>query len=221
MRNWRIRWSATTTLLPGLILCGLLLPRPASAGADAGGVLLVHANSSLSYTTDVKDYAGRGALKDGAQALTSVPLTSGHTSVFFVYAAFPPESSPRLTGVTFGIRYDARKIGLVAHGKCGDTEIPGPKWPAPDTGTSVVWKTAQTSKLTEIYWFAGYAYAKADTTSFALTAHPDTNLGGFFADDAVPAQLDPITAYGRLGFGTAGVLPSPGKEKKGAETPAR
>ena len=85
----------------------------------------------------------------------------------------------------------------------------------------MAWKSAQTANLLEVYWFAGYAYSKQDTTSFAVTPHPDPNLGGDFADGAVPAQLDPIAAYGRLGFGTAGSHPCPQPAAKGTDAPAK
>ena len=193
----------------------------AGAGANAGGTLILHANPSINYTTEVKSYGGHAGITDCAKAVDSVPANPSRTTVFYVLAAFAPESSPRLRGLTFGIRYDPKRFGLVGRGSSGDSEIPGAHWPNSGSGNAVAWKTAQTAGLLEAYWFAGYAYSKQDTTSFTLTAHPDPELGGAFADDAVPAQLDPITAYGRLGFGTAGLAPCPQPAKKGQEAPAK
>jgi hypothetical protein len=63
--------------------------------------------------------------------------------------------------------------------------------------------------LTECYWFAGYAYSEQepDSTSVALIPHPVQH--GVFVDDAFPAEVDTIAAYGKLGFGTQGLTPCP------------
>jgi hypothetical protein len=51
-----------------------------------------------------------------------------------------------------------------------------------------------------VYWFAGYTYGPSATFSLA----PNPEQGGYFASNDVPAFLDPITGFGRLGFGTPG-----------------
>ncbi len=119
-------------------------------------------------------------------------------------------------GLTFGISYDPAKFVLSSWGKCGDFELAGPGWPGSGSGTSMLWNTAQTSNLVEAYWLQGYAYSytAGDTTSLALIPHPDQ--GGYFVDDGKPGALDPIAAYGAIGFGTVGKLPCPADQGGGS-----
>ncbi len=189
-----------------LVLAGVTLAGRAAAGPNAGGVLFLAAD-----TTAVVDssYCGATPLPACSLSVVSLPMWNPTTTVFRVWAAFPPDSSPRLKGLTFGLRYDPAKVVLLNYGTCGDFELPGPGWPGTGTGTSMLWDAAQTSNPVEAYWFQGYAYSyvDGDTTSLALTPHPDQ--GGYFVDDAKPGALDPIAAYGAIGFGTVGKLPCP------------
>jgi hypothetical protein len=162
-----------------------------------GGFLIVHSNPDLIYTTDNDGYCGQSGLTSCADAITSQMGPS--IKIIHVLAAFPSESSPRVTGLTFGIDYDSTKISLEDYGSCGDFELPTTGWPAPGEGTAVTFAAAQTGLLTEVYWFAAYNLAPA---TLNLIPHP--TQGGYFADDHVPANLEPIACYGAFGFDTSG-----------------
>lgn len=191
------------------VMCLGIAANVASAGPNAGGTLIVHGDPGVVYTTDIIDYTGFAPLPDGCEsALTNYP--ADRTFVWWVKAAFPDGSSPRLAGVTFGIDYPADgSVVVVAFGASGDFELPDGSWPAPQSGTAVTFQTARTSQLVDLYWFAGYNYSYygADV-SFDLIPNP--SQGANFADDAVPSNLDPIAGLGSLGFGSnPGTLPCP------------
>jgi hypothetical protein len=171
--------------------------------------MILHAHPSIVFTSDTQNYCGMSALDSCSAAVTSVPWDPGRRIVFHAIAAFPAGSSPRLKVLSFGIDYDPTKFVMAARGTCADFEIPGVGWLAPGTGTSQSWTTGtRTALLTEAYWFAGYAYSEQegeDSTSVALIPHPRQH--GVFVDDAFPSEVDTIAGYGRLGFGSLGLLP--------------
>lgn len=177
-------------------------------GANLGGSLILHATSVV-YTTDIGSYCDQSGIEACSTAVASVPWDLDQQIVFVVVSAFPPESSPRLKGISFGIDYDPTKFVIMAHGSCADFELADSGWPGPGTGTGQTWTTTQTGSLIESYWFVGYCSGEqsADTTSFRLTPHP--RQGGVFVDDGDPRESDQIAAYGRLGIGTMGALPCP------------
>ncbi len=189
----------------------LSLASAALAGPNEGGTLILHANPSITFTSDIESYCGMADLDSCSHAVTSVAWEPGKKIVFHALAAFPAESSPRLKGLSFGISYDPAKFILAARGSCADFELPDGAWPDSGSGTAQTWTTAtQTGLLTEAYWFVGYAYADQETpdsTTVELIPHP--LHGGTFVDDAEPRVLDTIAAYGALGFGADGDLPCP------------
>ena len=219
-------------LIPGMTEVSLTLRVPAP-GPNAGGVLLVHTDDSIAYTSDGV-YAGASGIScapdptcppyegytDCVEALGRANPTSGHgsaPSVWWVLAAFPPgtQSCPRLTGITFGADW-TEALTLLGYGSGGDFELPTSQWPAPGEGTAVTWQAAQRSQVAEVYWFAGYSDYGSEL--FALEPHP--TQGGNFADDSVPAVLDLIDGYGTLGLnGATGSNPFPGGGATGACCP--
>lgn len=189
--------TLTATLLafaPGLAL----------AGPNAAGTLLLHTNSALVYCSDQQTYCGQSGLT--ACEATDASVSGTETAVFFAVASFPPASSPRLSGITFGVNYPTA-ITLVAYGACGDFELATANWPASGEGTALTWNAARTTHLVETYWFAGYNYYAPTPAVFSLTPHP--TQGAMFADDSVPAQLDAIAGLGALGFDAPGVVHCP------------
>ncbi len=186
-----------------------MVPTLVLAGPNAGGVLLVH---SANLTYEGINECGQGTAPDSCGAVVSEidNATSDSLKVWKVYAAFPPGSSPRLKGLTFGVDYDdayGDSTGVVirALGPCADFQLAMNGWPGDSTGTSLLWDDAQTSLMTEVYWFAGYNYY-GNPATFALIPHPEQ--GGYFIDDSKPGQMDPIADYGSLGFGQPGYVPS-------------
>ncbi len=200
-------------VVPFLFTLALLLVGSSGrvlAGPNSGGTLLVHVNESISFCIDHGSYCTEAALASCDQADTR--MDGAGTKVFFVIASFPPGSVPRLTGLTFGIEYDAA-VSLVRQGACGDFELAQPNWPATGSGTAVTWNSAQTTLLTTAYWFAGYDY---DDGVGMFTVAPHPTQGGLFADDSIPSILDSIAAYGQLGFNQPGVVPCPNLPTSGA-----
>ncbi len=128
-------------------------------------------------------------------------------------AVFPEASVPRLTGVTFGMAYNEDEIFLRAFGACGDFELSTSDWPESGEGTAITFSEAQTETVVDLYWFVAYNYY-ANPNSLDLIAHP--SQGANFADDSIPAVLDPIVALGSFGFSTDGSLPCPEEGSFGA-----
>lgn len=181
----------------------LLAPGLANAGPNAGGVLVVHANASLTYTSDSTEYCGSSGLTACSLVVATTPA-DGVARLFHVMAAFPSAAAPALKAVSFGVTYDSTAIVIVAHGTCADFEVPDGRWPRPGTGTAQSWSSPVESTLADVYWFAAYSYQSA---SLDLTPHP--RQGGVFVDDSVPPVSDAIAGYGTLGFGQPGGLPCP------------
>src|SRR5690606_20150576 len=129
----------------------------------------------------------------------------GETAVWWILAAFPEDSCPRLVGLTMGLGWDppSENMVFVGWGKCSDgLEISTDDWPEEfaGTGTAITWLSPRLTRLTEVYWFAGYAYY--GPVELRITAHP--TQGSDFVDDSVPGQLDPITPDRRGTFGLGG-----------------
>jgi len=192
----------------------------ALAGPNADGTIFAH-DANLAYTVDNARYCGLGTAPPSCEgADTEMDNDQSQPMVWKVYAAFATGASPRLKGMTWGIHYDLSIHISACANCCGDPnhgafEIPGPGWPASDTGTSMVFQNTQTSQLVECYWFAGYGY-DAVPAIFQLRDHPDPGLGGMFGDDSVPSELDPIAGYGSLGFNEPGIPICPISSEAGA-----
>jgi hypothetical protein len=187
---------------------GALLAGTASAGPNAGGTLVLHVPDFV-IPSDFPEWCPIVEQEVPLDACGNaiVNVDDGSTHLWVVYAAFDPASSPRLSGLTFGVDYDEFVIP-VSYESCGDFELSMNDWPEPNTGTAITWDTAQTTHLVQVCVFAGYEYYGSPTT-FDLIPHPIG--GGVFADDDVPANIDPIAAYGSIGFGGApGHAPCPG-----------
>lgn len=193
--------SARTFVMAILVPSSLLfVPETSWSGPNAGGVLILHAPVGV-----VETQCSFSGLDDCNSA--NVRVEGSDLVPVFLLAAFPSESSPRLAGVALGIDYDPEKVLLAEWGACGDFELHQDEWPAPNTGIAVTWfdGNTQTDHLVEILWFA--AYGIGDPGTLDARGHP--NGGGAFADDDIPANLDPIADYGKLGFGMDGYLPCP------------
>ncbi|MCA9759341.1 MAG: hypothetical protein KDA27_26345 [Candidatus Eisenbacteria bacterium] len=207
MLRLRLRPSASAFVYLCLLSVGLLAT-PTLAGPNAGGTLIVHGDPNVEYTSDIDDYSGFAELPGGCEsAITNYP--SDETFVWWVKAAFPEDATPRLAAAVFGIDYDEDAVILIAHGPSGDFELPDPSWPAPQSGTAVAFAQARTESLVDLYWFAGYNYS-LDGADVSFDLVPSPSQGAEFADDLVPANLDPVVGLGKLGFGNKfGELPCP------------
>ncbi|MCA9759148.1 MAG: hypothetical protein KDA27_25365 [Candidatus Eisenbacteria bacterium] len=176
----------------------------ATAGPNASGGLSITLVEGVVYTTDSDSYCGAG-VDNCADGIVSIAETE--VVVLKISAAFPSVAVPRLAGVVFGLDYDADDITILAHGSCGDFELPTDGWPSSGEGTAVTWASAQTGTFTDVYWMAAYDYYG---TPSAIQVVPHPTQGAFFADDDVPSNLDPIAVLGSFGFfidGSAGCKP--------------
>ncbi len=159
-----------TGLLVGALL---MLPTVVLAGPNVGGVLLVH---SANLTLEQMNECGRGSVPDSCGAVVSEIDNASPDSlkVWKVYAAFPPGSSPRLKGLTFGVDYDdsyGDSTGVVirSFGPCADFQLAMNGWPGDSTGTSILWNSAQTGLMTECYWLcARRSLGKGNSESESL-----------------------------------------------------
>lgn len=180
------------------------------AGPNANGTLVVGLSVGTIFTGDNVPYCGSAtaASCDGIVASTS---QEGGV-VLNVFAAFPPAASPRLSGLTFGVEYASGEgFSFADGGMCGDFELSEATWPASGSGTAVTWGAAETSTLTEVYWFGVYSYDSYGPGAFCLIPNPVQ--GANFADDDTPANVDPIAALGCFGFhGGNSSLPCPATE---------
>ena len=221
-----------------LLLAGL--PSISEAGPNAGGVLVVHA-TTIVYTADPSGYAGDsgvacgqdGPAPPGVQqcppydpidgAIPCSPSAANPTStmpagvphVWYVMAAFPENSCPRLKGVSFRVDYERTRMVILAQGPASgtfevtlDSDLDGQPFPASGSGTGVAFDTVRTSLLQEVYWFAGYAYGCAGGAVFSLRAKDREDHA--FVDDSQPPLQDYIAGFGDLGLGGAiGFYPFP------------
>jgi len=206
MIMFSVRW------FPLAFLFLLLSPLPALAGVHAGGVLIAHDEGlTVSSSNGTQTICAQLSPPANLQAVDARidGADNPDDPVFFgIYAIFPPGASPKLSGVTWGIHFsDGVHLVLADHGSCGDYELNDDNWPQTDTGSSVTWDTAQTSLACRVYYFTAYMYS-ATPSLFELIPHPAQ--GGYFGDDSLPAVLDPIAGYGKLGFDMDGSLPAQG-----------
>jgi hypothetical protein len=156
-----------------------------------------------------------GGLTACAAAITTAPPVD--PALWFAYAAFPGCSSPRLKVVTFGCDFDNTQVAIMwTATRPQATQIFYPdqaSWPYTGSGVAVGFFDTLTDQVNEIYVFAGYGYQDAQ---FCLVPHPDPVIGGSFADDNDPSNLDPIAGYGCLGFGVPGAAACPADHFPGA-----
>jgi hypothetical protein len=172
-------------------------------------VLIVNAHPEIVVCADNEPYCPDLTLTECVSA--NVTHTGPENVVFGVYGVFP--GSPRVSGVTIGISYDD-PIVISAFGNCGDFELHLEDWPASGSGTAVTWSVAQTAQIQPLYWFVGYEYY-LEGGAFSLVPHPTG--GSLFADDSIPAEVDPVAAFGVLGFnGADGSAPCPSPPEIGA-----
>jgi len=188
---------------------------PALAGPNENGQLMVH-NTGVAWSTDPFPTVQPACLEivntvemAGTPAAQSVPV------VWKVYAVFPLANSPRLMTVGWGINFNPVADGGVVieqNGPAGPGvfNIVSAGWPpalgstAGDVGMSFTDST-RISHVTECWWFSGYAYAGSLGEPQMFSVVPNIfSINQIFGDDAFPSNADPITGYGRLGFGQPG-----------------
>ncbi|MCC7141841.1 MAG: hypothetical protein IT349_07025, partial [Candidatus Eisenbacteria bacterium] len=187
-----------------VLLClALALASSAVAGPNAGGVVVLHRNPAVVYSVGL-GFCGQAALDSCSNAVKRAD--TNETIVLHALAAFPFESSPRMAGLCFGVEYDDLLVGIAEGIGCGDFQLSTSGWPGSYEGTCITWFQAHTGHLKEVCWFSAYSLS-GGPAEISLGPHPTG--GGNFADDAVPAHIDPIAGYGSFGFYQDGFAPCP------------
>jgi hypothetical protein len=137
----------------------------------------------------------------------------GEVVVVSILAAFNEATSPRLTGVTFGLAYDETELTVANFGLCAAYQLVTPDWPASGEGTAVVFLTPQEEHVVEVYWIAVYSQT-GNPATLELIEHP--NVATEFADDTIPPLTDCVTDFGSFGFNIDGESVCPANTLLGA-----
>ncbi len=190
---------------PFLPLLALLLIAPlAHADSDdlSGGVLLVHAPPSLTYTASAS-WCDSTHLDDCEDQVTSIPTDSSKTVVWFILSAWSEEKS--FTAVEFGLGdFDPESFLFSESGLCLDHAMAlyHGDWPGPNTGVAIASnEDSWTGQLVPIFWFAGINYAVADT--IAITENPATEHAGWVSGESRTAyDAECLGALGLRAEGT-------------------
>jgi hypothetical protein len=190
------------------LLIPTLAPPPAWAGPNSGGVLAVHDMNMIVATFNPSTACTLGIDPGACTALdTRVDAESSDAPALFkIYAIFAESNSPQLLGVSLGVTYDP---GLLISGNapCGVFTMPE-GWPASGSGVSIVWGSPQTQHVIPVCAFTAYTAPAGVPCAFAVGANPNEGWA-WFGDDYVPAHLDPVADFGRLGFHNEGYAPCP------------
>ncbi len=192
---------------------------PVLSGPNAGGFLVVHTTQAAYTTGDHPPLSGiacgehdagpHGANEcppyvpsGGPCAYNSADPTSlgdpGEEVFWWILAAFPPDSCPRVGNVVFGITFDGSVT--ITDGGPAPWGVTIDEWLTTAMGATVVFDPPRTSHLFEVYWFLGYS--DGSPSNVRITPHP-TQHRLEFRDDAVPFVEDQVRAAGILGLGGA------------------
>ena len=187
----------------GLPLLFLVLPAVSFAAANEGGTLVLHVHPSIVYSQG-ETYGGQADVTSCGEINA---CASGDDAVVFALAAFPATTSPELRAIQFGIQYDESLVSIADHGHSALLEYPTVGWPAPGTGVTIWWGSAQTSHLTEVGWFA--LETEPGTVAQFAVAEYVTGTGVFRDNNSNDPGLDSIEDYGVVGFNASGYVPCP------------
>src|SRR5690606_26100653 len=155
----------STIAIPALMLS---FASVVEAGPNEGGVILLHRNPDVVYTSGV-DYCGQSDLLSCSDAVTRADVDD--TVVLHVLASFLSGTEPRMAGVCFGVEYDESSVAIDDWGYCGDFELHQTAWPSSGSGICVTWFEAQTAFLTEIGWLAAHS-VDGSPAQLSLVNHP-------------------------------------------------
>ncbi|MCA9756422.1 MAG: hypothetical protein KDA27_11525 [Candidatus Eisenbacteria bacterium] len=221
--------SRSLTLLAPVL--ALLVVAGSARSANEGGVLLLHTDDTVSYTEAdaVGFYAESGLACPGVYEynpqvaicsdceghMLALNPTSGRGSapvVWWALLAFPRDGTRDVRAVSLGHQWTGDLVVLDWGINAGMLDVPDPSWPYESgAGLGLAWRGSQTSRLTELYWMAGYV----DEGEATLELIPHPGQGGGIADSR--GRITPIQDYGRLGFGgEEGWNPTPFSETFGS-----
>lgn len=200
-----------TALLSVLCAAALAASRPALAGPNGGGTLIVH-DTGLGYTSTSSLYSSTPPM-DCASTDNEMPVQIDPGSegrVWKVYVAFVPGTHPRLKALAFGEAFDDAQVAVLSAGlpdPVEDFEISQDGWPSANGGSDgITFGAAKTALINEVYWFAGYA---RDGASGLWSTVPHRVQASIFVDDSSPRQTDAIAGFSSIGFGRPGMTVCP------------
>jgi hypothetical protein len=174
-----------------LLVVGLsLLCAPAHAGRNANGMMLVHTDDAIVYTSTA-DYCATATPDRCEDFGTTSHKTIDEVTVVWLMAAFIAGSSPGVTTLQFGIHHNlpAGQGYFERYAACGPQplELPDAGWPEPgDCGNLVAYSTAVYDRAFPFYWFA--IWHDDDTNFFGTRTYPSTNEAKFVDDGNPPVE---------------------------------
>jgi hypothetical protein len=150
----------------------LALPAAALAGQNAGAAILVSCGSVTKTTP-----ASCAALQTDEDCFVLAHSVNTQLAPLLSWIAvyvgreFVPLTS--LSGVDFGIYYDANALYDPTWTHCGTLEVNGAGWPQPGTGNTVVWASPQSGTVLVGYFtVAKYAGYPSPSYDWVLGEHP-------------------------------------------------
>jgi len=152
-----------------LVILMMAVPVAAFAGPNAGAALLASAGS------DTKTTPATCAALGGRLCADLTPNNNTQLGPLLSWVAVYVGRIPPLTaisGVDFGIQYNANAIYQAAWTGCGSLEVQGTGWPASGSGNTVVWTSPQAGETILVGYFTAKKYLGYGSTDFALIAHP-------------------------------------------------
>lgn len=183
---------------------------------NENGVLLIHAGNSIVYT-EGSDFGGtsgytcQGAAPcidcdDRMLALVPTSMQGTAPTIWWVFLAFPEETSISARGVAFGHEWTGA-LHLLEYGY-DETQmlaVADPDWlTRSGSGIGIGFGWSHWDRLIELYWMAGYV--DDGEATYSLAPHP--GHGGWVGTNE--RVFTPIAGYGTLGFGGAeGYNPAP------------
>ncbi len=191
-----------------VLVLSLFVTGAACADPDdlSGGVLLVHAPPSLTYTTESASWCDSTYLENCEDQVTTLPADSSATVVWYILSAWGEEKT--FTAVEFGLGdFNPESFLFSETGLCLDhaMTINHGNWPGPNTGVAIASnEDAWTGQLVPIYWLACINYLEADT--LALTVNPATDHAGWISESMESFDAE---CLGALGLGAVGIACCP------------
>jgi hypothetical protein len=171
---------------------------------NRGAVLYFSVAPELRYD-DTTSYRGLSANPRPDEAI--VTTGSGRrVQVAYLMLGFPPEATPNLATVTFGIRYP-KQIRIVRMGLTPPClQMATRDWPASGEGMMFgLTGPADTSRVVELAWFA---FEASGPGLVEVIPHPDPRNAIRIVGNE-PPELVPLSDVGSLGFGVDGRKPVP------------
>jgi hypothetical protein len=180
------------------------VPTDGWCGRNAGGALIVHTDSSVSYTDGIDFCAELRDLDRCIDADTWVDAAPGSPAVIWILAAFPAGASPAVRVINFGLHHTVGPMGVAAWGVCDPAEMliayPEDEFPGSGTGISVPFYPTVYKSLFPFVWFAVQGNP-GDQFGVGVDNLSSTAV---FVDESQPGQSDEITRFGYARWGSEG-----------------